>query len=231
MIAAYCKKSYIFFLSLFLFFLSVTTKAQVVLNEVMAQPSGATTGPSSTQGLIGNGKEYIELYNKGCTAINVAGYFIACRSDFASPTINGGTFQIPNVAAATIPAKGHLVIGNSISSTNAASVDIVVSSYVSNYCIYSANFLLSNSDGWVGLYDAAGNPIDALYWASASTNISQAADFGGVPCVPTGSAVVLESAQQINTSFAGVLSYLPLNATSGVTYSRIPDGGTWTSLN
>jgi hypothetical protein len=74
-----------------------TAFAQVKLNEVMARPGGS-------QGLIifnGNsGNEYIELYNPSCSPVNVSGYFIACRQDFAGGS--GGSFRIPNVPAAII---------------------------------------------------------------------------------------------------------------------------------
>ena len=83
--------------------------AQVKLNEVMVRPGG-------NQGLIifnsNSGNEYIELYNPSCSPVDVSGFFIACRQDFAG-TVSGGAFRIPNVAAATIPPAGHLVLGTS----------------------------------------------------------------------------------------------------------------------
>ena len=217
-------KNLLFILSLLL---SVSSFSQVVINEVMNYP----TNP---QGLItyngSTGKEYIELYNPSCSPVNVSGYFISSRQDFAG-TISGGTFRIPNVAAATIPPNGHLVIGTANSCADPASVDIQIPSYTSNYCQNSAtaNFILANADGWVGLSNAAGIPVDAIYWSSATGNISQTADYGGVPCTPSGSpaGVVLKSAQQINSGFPGVLNYVGNTPTQNTTFSRIPDGGTW----
>lgn len=211
---------------LLLLFFSIT-QAQIKINEVMVRPGG-------NQGLIvfnGNsGNEYVELYNPGCTVANVSGYFIACRQDFAGTT-SGGAFRIPNVAAANIAPGGHLVLGTSTSSADPNSIDIKLPDYPANYCLNNSgyNFILANADGWIALFDAAGVPIDAAYWSSAAGNISQAADFGGVPCVPAGSpgGVVLESAQQINSGFPGVLSYVGANPAAGVTFSRIPDGGAW----
>lgn len=206
--------------------LSVSSFSQVVINEVMNYP----TNP---QGLItynGNtGREYIELYNPSCSPVNVSGYFIASRQDFAGSS--GGSFRIPNVPAATIPPNGHLVLGTASSSADPNSVDIKLPSYTSNYCQNSAtqNFILANADGWVGLFNASGVPVDAVYWSSAVGNISQTADYGGVPCTPSGSpaGVVLKSAQQINTGFPGVLKYVGNTPTQNMTFSRIPDGGTW----
>ena len=190
--------------------------------------------PGGNQGLIifnGNsGNEYIELYNPSCSPVNVSGFFIGCRQEFAGTT-SGGAFRIPSVPAATIPPGGHLVLGTSTSSADPNSIDIKLPDYTSNYCLNNAtyNFILANADGWVALYDAQGTPIDALYWSSAASNISQTADFGGVPCVPSGSpgGVVLESAQQINTGYPGVLTYGGVNPSAGLTFSRIPDGGSW----
>ena len=87
---------------------SFNAYSQVVINEVMARPSG-------NQGLInfgGNiGREYIELYNKSCSAIDISGYFIGFRQDvLGTPT--GGSFRIPN--GTLIPSNGHLVIGTNL---------------------------------------------------------------------------------------------------------------------
>ena len=206
--------------------LSVSSFSQVVINEVMNYP----TNP---QGLItfngSAGKEYIELYNPSCSPVSVVGYFISSRQDFAG-TISGGTFRIPNVPSATIPPNGHLVLGTASSSADPNSIDIKLPSYTSNYCQNSTtNFILANADGWVGLFNATGVPVDAVYWSSAVGNISQTADYGGVPCTPTGSpaGLLLKSAQQINSGFPGVLKYVGNTPTQNMTFSRIPDGGNW----
>ncbi len=213
--------------TLFILLIISNSQAQIKINEVMVRPGG-------NQGLIifnsNSGNEYVELYNPGCTSVNVSGYFIACRQDFAGTT-SGGAFRIPSVAAAVISPGGHLVLGTSTSSADPNSIDIKLPSYTGNYCLNNSgyNFILANADGWVALFDAAGVPVDAAYWSSGAGNISQAADFGGVPCVPAGSpiGVVLESAQQINSGYPGVLTYVGANPAAGVTFSRIPDGGTW----
>ena len=204
---------------------SITTVfSQVVINEVMAYSAG-------NQGLIifnGNsGNEYVELYNPSCSSVDVSGYFIGNRQEFSGSS--GGGFRIPNVPASIIPPNGHLVLGTSTSSADPNSVDIKIPSYT--YCQNSAskNFILANADGWVALYDASGTPVDAIYWSSAATNISSANDYAGIPCTPTGSpaGVVLESAQQINSGFPGVLQYVGNTTSLGKTYSRVPDGGAW----
>ena len=202
--------------------------AQVVINEVMVYPSG-------NQGMIvfnGNsGNEYIELYNPSCSPIDVSGYFIGDGQDFAG-FVSGGGFRIPNVAAAIIPPNGHIVLGTSTSTADVNSVDIKLPTYTSNYCqnTVGKNFILANADGWIALYNALGTPIDALYWSASVNNInSNTSDFGPTPCVPGGSpaGVILKSAQQINTSFPGILKYAGPNPSQNQTFSRMPDGGNW----
>ena len=209
-----------------LFYLSTKLHCQVVINEVMHYP----TNP---QGLIvfgGNaGKEYIELFNASCSQpIDVSGYFLACRQDFAGSS--GGAFRIPSVPQSIINPGGHLVIGTQNSSSDPNSVDIQIPLFTSNYCQNSTNnFILPNADGWLALYDPNGIPVDAVFWSSSSGNISQTADYGGVPCTPTGSqpGLVLLSAQQINSNYPGLLSYVGNTTTQNLTFSRIPDGGAW----
>jgi len=139
----------------FLFFLLIffqTAVSQVVLNELMVRPAGPTSTPPN--GLIYNGSaEYIELYNTGCEPVNVAGYFIAMRQVFSSIS-SGGTFRIPNVPAAIIPSKGHLVLGPATAG-NSGDVDINMAdpAYQSLICQYGTgsvpgNFVLANDDGW-----------------------------------------------------------------------------------
>ncbi len=222
------KKKYILFFFILIIHL---TYSQVVINEVMPYPSG-------NQGLIvwntASGNEYIELYNSSCSnSVNVSGYFIGDGQDFAG-TISGGGFRIPNIPSAIIPPLGHLVLGTSTSSSDANSIDIKLPDYTSNYCLNTAsrNFILANADGWVALYDAAGTPIDAIYWSSSASNINTLADFTPNPCVPSGSpaGVSLKSAVQIKSSFPSLISYAGVNPTVNKTFSRIPDGGSWQAI-
>ena len=71
------KNKYLF---LFLVFSTITLNGQIVLNEIYIRPDGLVATPPN--GLIYSGsKDYIELYNKGCTTVNVSGYFLATKQD------------------------------------------------------------------------------------------------------------------------------------------------------
>ena len=71
------KNKYLF---LFLVFSTISLNGQIVLNEIYIRPDGLVATPPN--GLVYvDSKEYIELYNKGCTSINVSGYFLATKQD------------------------------------------------------------------------------------------------------------------------------------------------------
>lgn len=68
---------------------------------------------------------------------------------------------------------------------------------------------MANGDGWVGLYDATGSPVDAIYWtvsAGEASKITTDSDLDDSPCIPnaiTGCTAVasLLSPKQIYQSF------------------------------
>ncbi|MFN5334380.1 MAG: gliding motility-associated C-terminal domain-containing protein [Bacteroidota bacterium] len=222
-----------FYLLLFLLWFINIDKAisQVVLNEVMVRPAGGVGTPPN--GLIYIGSlEYIELYNNGCTPLDVSGYFIAMRQEFSGQG-SGGTFRIPNVPQAVIPPKQHIVLGSGSPGATIPATDIDIVMNLANSCLYTGgNFVLSNIDGWCGLYNASGVPIDAIYWSGAAGNINtQSADYGGTLCLPSttpASVTSLPNAQQINSGFPGVMQYVGGNFTTGGSpLSRQPDGGAW----
>ncbi len=207
----------------------------VVINEVRPWPAA----PFS-QGLIGVGGEYIELYNPTCSPIDISCYIIGARSN--STTSTGGSIILPR--GTTIQPKAHFVIGTSSSSLNPASVDFKTDQNTAYYCA-TGNFVLANSDGWVGLYDNNGNPVDAIYWTTftnESNKVSTDDDYNDNPCTPTSvtgcstSGIILSSPAEIFTNSPSTISYvgqtlgLPSNlptSPTGKTFSRIPDGGSW----
>ena len=217
------SKSYI----VLLFFISLNTFSQIVLNELMIRPPGTIQTPPN--GLIYNSsQEYIELYNSSCSPVNITGYFIAMKQAL-SGTNTGGTIKIPNVPAATIPPGGHIVIGSS-NAGGAVLGNIDIPLVAADYCMYNGNFVLANTDGWCALYDASGVPLDCIYWSSSAGNLTaNTSDFDpGVLCLPSGtpSTVVLKTPIQINAQFPGIVKYGGSNPASGSPISRQTDGST-----
>ena len=211
----------------------------VVINEVKHYPSGA-------QGIIANGREYIELYNPTCDPIDISCYIISTRSapnsNPNSTLATGGSIILPQ--GTVIQPKAHFVIGTSASSSNPASVDFKTDQNAALYC-NTGNFVLANGDGWVGLYDKSGVPVDAIYWtvsAGQGNKISSDDDLDDAPCTPstvTGcstSGVTLLSAAQIFASLPSRINYVgqaligtggPIPPPTDKTFSRVPDGGAW----
>lgn len=193
------KKRFILF---FICFSSLQIQhAQVVFNEVYIRPDGSNNTPPN--GLINIGsKEYIELYNKGCSDVDLAGYFIACKNAFLSASISGITIRIPNVPEAKIKPGGHVVLGSKDPGAGVVNnVDIPISG-AEIFCGYTGNKVLSNGDGWLALYDPTGKPLECVYWSGSAGNITSGnntVDFDpGTICLPNGSPnVTLQTARQI----------------------------------
>jgi hypothetical protein len=188
-------------LVLVLFFVFVfTSKAQVVLNEVLPQPSG-------NQGMVPNGLEWIEVYNPTCDPVDISGWKVACRSNFGT----GGAMAFP--AGTVIPPLGFGVLGNG-------------QGVVGPSCNTGA-WVIQNIDGWIALYDASNNPVHGIYWTSNSAKINNSgdADFGVNPCNIGGGS--LANAYQIN--LLGLMTYVGGNPGAGTIIKRMPDGGSWTS--
>jgi gliding motility-associated-like protein len=210
------------------------TGTKVVINEVMHFPTTA-------QGLVANGTEYIELYNPTCSPIDLSCYTIATaarpNSNPGSTLSIGGTLLIPS--GTILAPKSHYVIGTSTSSSNLANIDYNTT-LTSNYCSIN-QFVFRNGDGWVSLNDANGTPLDAIYWtvgANESSKITTDDDLDDAPCIPsslgacnTGSLTLL-SAKDIYLLNPSLINYvgqttLQGSSSTGNTFSRIPDGGAW----
>jgi gliding motility-associated-like protein len=210
----------------------------VVINEVKHYPSGA-------QGMIGTGREYVELYNPTCDPIDISCYVISARSapnsNPGSTLASGGSIILPQ--GTIIQPKGHFVVGTSSSASSPDSVDFKTNENTSYYCT-TGNFVLANTDGWVGLFDKTGVPVDAIYWTVAAgqgNKISTDDDFDDVPCTPatvsgcSTSGITLLSAAQIFANFPSVINYVGqaligtgvTSPPTDKTFSRVPDGLDW----
>lgn len=209
----------------------------IVINEVR-------NFTPTTQGIIGGGAEYVELYNPTCSPIDISCYIIGTRT---MPNLNsgslfsyGGSIMIPQ--GTILQPKSHFVIGTSSSSSNPISVDFKTDQNTGYYCT-TGNFVLLNGDGWLSLYDRDGIVLDAIYWtvsANQAEKIISDDDFDDSPCRPNSQAgcsttnIFLQSAKQIFQTNPSKITYVGQTAilnntftSSGNTFSRIPDGGTW----
>lgn len=216
-----------------LLFTSFTSNAQIVLNEIYVRPDGAV--PTPPNGIIYSGsKEYIELYNKGCTTINVSGYFLATKQQGlgGAGIVTGLTIRIPNVPAAIIPPGGHVVLGPAIPGGGLVGIiDIPLSS--SDWCLYANNAVISNVESWLALYNNLGVALDCVYWSNAPGNITaNPNDFNpGTLCLPTGSpAVTLQTPTQINASNPSIISYIA-NSTPILIYRQQDGSSTWSFVS
>lgn len=203
----------------------------VLINEVMHKPGPNTT---TNQGL--RRKEYVEIYNAGCRPVDISCWVIGSANmgiqTVANPAYTGG-FQFPS---GTIIAPGqHIVVGGTESqdstSYSTTFIDFNVANYVgTNTCDPNTNWLLPNGDGWVALYNAQGNAVDALYWSFFSgPNINTDDDFASNPCIPTACSGIssLASARQIFNANPALINYGGVSTNNDLTFSRVPDGGLW----
>lgn len=230
MVASVKRKKSIIILALLLSICSLSLRAQVVLNEIKVRPNLASGTPPN--GLIYTGsREYIELYNNSCSPVNVSGYFIAMRSQPFPSLIQGGTLRIPDVPKALIPAKSHIVIAPPDAAPS-ADIDIVITASTVPYCIYggTGKFSVVNVDGWIALYDAAGVPVDGMYWTADPNNINTLPDFVGDLCLPTpvGTVTSLKSVKDIFSSEPGKMKYVGGNfITDSILVRQVDGSGDW----
>jgi gliding motility-associated-like protein len=212
----------------FILFFAFSMNAQVVINEVMHKPGTST---STNQGL--RKKEYIEIYNKGCSIIDIGCWIIGSGAPLTGTTPYWvGAYQFPS--GTSINPGQHLVIGGILSDNNTAysptDIDFDINSV--NTCqAGSGGWLLPNGDGWVGLFNSNGIVEDAIYWSSSSNpNINTDNDFSVGPCIPTTSCsgiTSLMSCREIFQNYPSKLSYGGLSTSFDKTFSRVPDGGSW----
>jgi hypothetical protein len=129
-------------LAILLFCCILSSKAQVVINEIMAANSSVVADPD-----FGEYADWIELYNASTADVDLSGCFLTDNiSDSSKWQIPGGTF---------IPANGYLLFW-------ADGED------VGSHC----SFKLSSIGEEVALYDTNLLLLDSLTFSSQQTNIS-----------------------------------------------------------
>ena len=124
--------------------LSTSSSAQVVINELMADPARVV----DTDG------EWLELYNWGTTPIDVGGWTLA--SNDGAHTIAGSL---------TIPAGGYVVLGRNASSRRNGGVTM--------HYAYGSAITLANTSDWLALRDASGASVDSVVWTSSTAGTAR----------------------------------------------------------
>jgi len=118
--------------------LTVSTYAsQIVINEVMVDPSAVTDA---------NG-EWLEVHNTGTTSVDLQGWTLASNND-SPQTIS---------SSVSVPAGGYVVLARN---GNPATNGGVTADYA--YPVIN----LANASDWVALRDAVGASVDSVAWAS-----------------------------------------------------------------
>ncbi|MBX7227294.1 MAG: lamin tail domain-containing protein [Chitinophagales bacterium] len=211
--------------------------AQVVINEVMHKPGPSVAPPNPTINQGVRRKEYVEIFNKNCFAVDISCWLIGSHVPAVVGGNYDGAFQFPS--GTVIQPGQHMVVGGTQSQNNssypASYLTFDVNSYVGtpNLSDPNTNWLFPNGDGWVALYDNNGDVVDAIYWSfsSSAPDLNTDSDFGSKPTKPTActiAAATLASARQIKANTPTKITYVGEATNFDMTFSRLPDGGTWT---
>ena len=217
-------------------FINVTgVYSQIVINEVNHRPTDAapcpinpTTGAPTCQGLVGTGREFVELYNPTCNAFDLSGFIIASRSDVVGNDY-GGAFRFP--AGASIPPNGIVSFGSGDAGAPAVTYGYNAAP-AGDKRVGPKGWLLPNTEGWVALYRPNGTCYQLVYYASSGEGTAcitnGSSEFLQNPLVPTNSgAITLLSANAVFTSTPAVCQYIGPYANVNTSMARVPDGGTW----
>ena len=122
---------------------TVPAFSQVVINEIMQNPSAVADSAG----------EWFELYNPGDSAVDIDGWTIE-DNDIDSHVINNG-------GPLVIPASGYLVLGNNIDSGTNGGVAV-------DYA-YPSDFFLSNGSDELVLLDDLAAEVDRVEWDNGAT--------------------------------------------------------------
>jgi gliding motility-associated-like protein len=213
-----------FFIFYFLLLFNLVVYSQVVINEVNISPNtndGSFYGPGPNGP---GGGEWVELFNKStCNSVDVSGYILG---NYVDGDGDGAAILIPS--STIMPPNSFLIIrGQNSLKPIVSAIDLVVNS---NYvCIESpstpSRMWFRNSGGWIGLYSKNGNPVDFVKWGSTSSY-----DLDGSPCNPPGNSLAVGFNLSSYNNFSSGVSISTSAATLGKTFVRIPDGGSWSSV-
>lgn len=200
--------------------------AQVVINEVMVNPSPDSTN-AQFQSILNCtnqsfGAEWIEIYNNSkCDTVYLDCYIISIRTS----TGNSGGFAFP--PGTQIAPLDFIVVGGA----NAPNVDFVLNNFCGSDTVCGGFLSLENNYGYVALYNNSGDVADAVYWTDAVGEPNQlltnpAFDF--IPCIPA-RCVINTPLKKPNQMTPGLeISYAGVKPNMGFSLHRSTDGiGGW----
>jgi len=146
-------------------FLAGGSSAQLIINEVLYDPSNDTTGGILKGDANGDGvydqfqDEFIEFVNKGATQLNVSNYKIFEK--VKATGIKTRRHTMPNV---NVPSNGALVVfGGGSAVGNFGGAIVVIDSG-------TAGLSLANSGEIIIIEDSSGNVIDSMDTDALSNN-------------------------------------------------------------
>jgi len=207
----------------FIAIVSLRSHSQVVINEVHPKPSGGDTDQafqSMYNSTPTSGAEFVELYNTSpCDPVDISCWSLG-GMDGAT---NGGAFSFP--AGTVIPPLGFITIGGPV--TTGVTFNLNLAANASRLWRSNASrWHLPNGDGWLGLYDASGAPVDGVYWTFASN------DPGKLNTDDTYTGAALQRLGACGGGGLATASAIPgieymVSATAtGQSFERTTDGGT-----
>lgn len=214
--------------------------AQVFINEVAVKPgTNATSAQFQSLKDCANptfGNEYIELYNaNSCNAADISCYIIATPFSGLSNS-SQGAFRFP--AGTVIPPLGFISIGGAGSGASIILPNFCTGPNSSNLVTGASRWYLDNFDQYVALYDAAGTPVDVVYWTTSANQANRwnNSAYDGLFLAPT--TIPNPTACGNVSSLAGpstfplsIVNYGGAAPSLGNVIERTTDGGTTWATN
>lgn len=128
----------------------VSIPGRVFVNEILASNKGLTTDPAD----LSVDEDWFELYNPGSEPVDIAGWRLMDRDNFAT------AFVVP--AGYVVPPRGYLVVwADSEPNQNRPSIPDL-----------HTNFRLSNDGESVVVYDPAGTIVDRVDFGVQQDNVT-----------------------------------------------------------
>jgi hypothetical protein len=213
--------------------------SQIVINEIMVAPgstyqilSGADNSDGCIQSMYsstaGCGQEWVEIYNSGCTSVNIGCWSIGGMDG----SLNGGVFSFP--AGTTIGPRAFITLGGANSgATFNLSTYLPANGTGSLWGSSVGRWHIPNTDGWLILYDQNRAFVDGVWWTTLTgdpaTKINTDASYVATMTRPSPcGGGTLTDAKTNQASMERILFDINVASDMGKTFARTADaGGTW----